>query len=127
VTANSRKQRGSATENLLASYYKSRGWPYAEAVKAQGRDVTGMPGLAPEVKARRGFDPLAWLRQAASNSDGDLPYVVFRPNGMGEKSIDSWGVVLRNEDFTTLLRAAGYGDPMLPDLENFSGKIGGAE
>lgn len=120
----SRKQRGSSTENLLARYYQSRGWPYAEQVKAQGRDVTGMPGLAPEVKARRGFNPLEWLRQATRNAGVDIPYVVFRPNGMGEASIDAWCVVMTLGDHTKLLRDAGYGDPILPDLENFSGKTG---
>ena len=75
-----------------------------------GRDLTGMPGLAPEVKARRDFAPLAWLRQAAGNASTDLPFVMFRPDGMGEKSIGSWGILLTVEDFTRLLRDAGYGE-----------------
>lgn len=112
-----RKQRGSQTENLLARYYESRGWPYAEPTKASGRDVTGMPGLAPEAKARYGFDPLAWLRQAERNAGDDLPYVVFRPNGMGEAQIGSWCVVMRLEHHTALLRSAGYGEPLLPGTE----------
>lgn len=115
--ANSRKQRGSATENLLAQYYQSRGWPYAESTKMHGRDITGMPGLAPEVKARYAFDPLAWLRQAERNANGDLPYVIFRPNGMGPAQIGSWAVLRRLDADTEVLRAAGYGDPLLPGTE----------
>jgi hypothetical protein len=127
VTSNSRKDRGSATENLYAAYCRANGWPYAEAVKAQGRDTTGMPGLAPEVKARRKFDPLNWLRQAKRNAGNDLGYVVWRPDGMGEKSIEDWGVLLTVGDFTALLRAAGYGTETLPVPQIFSEKIGVAE
>ena len=70
-----------------------------------------MVGLAPEVKARRDFDPTGWVRQAAANADGDLPFVILRPNGMGPASIELWPVILRVVDFTTLIRAAGYGEP----------------
>jgi len=116
ATRATRKARGSETQNLAAQWYRERGWPFVESTGAgrSGRDLVGMPGLAPEVKARRDFNPLAWLRQAAANASTDLPFVLFRPDGMGEKSIGQWGVLLTNEDFTRLLRDAGYGDP--PDV-----------
>jgi hypothetical protein len=106
----SRKQRGRATQGAVATYFAANGWPFAESTGAgrPGIDVTGMPGLACEVKARRGFSPLAWIRQAASGDHG-LPFVVHRPDGMGPASIGSWPVTLRLADFTTLLRDAGYG------------------
>lgn len=107
----SRKVRGRKTEAILADYYNEHGWPFAEQTGAgrPGVDITGMPGLAVEVKARRGFEPVAWLKQAATRPG--LPFVCFRPNGMGEKAVGSWGVLMTVADHTELLRDAGYGDP----------------
>lgn len=112
ATNASRKARGSNTQNLAAEYYRQNGWPFATSAGAGriGRDIENMLGLAPEVKARRGFSPLAWLRQAEVNADGDLPYVLFRPDGMGPASIGRWGILLANDAFTGLLHRAGYGD-----------------
>lgn len=110
----SRKRRGAETQTAVARWFASNGWPYAESTGAgrTGSDITGMPGLAVEVKARRDFTPLAWLRQAIGGATArDLPCVVFRPDGMGPASIAEWPVLIRLDDFTQLLRAAGYGDP----------------
>lgn len=113
ATRATRKARGAETQNLAARWYRVNGWPFCESAGAGrvGRDLLNMPGLAGEVKARRDFSPLAWLRQAASNATTDLPFVLFRPDGMGEATIGQWGILLTNEDFTNLLRDAGYGDP----------------
>lgn len=113
ATRATRKQRGAETQNSVAGWFAGHGWPFAESTGAGrgGRDVTGMPGLACEVKARADFAPMAWLRQAKEAASTDLPFVVWRPNGMGAKSIGAWGVMLTLEDFTKLLRDAGYGDP----------------
>jgi hypothetical protein len=111
---NYRKERGNRTANLVAPWYRLRGWGQAEArpPSMPGRDLVGMPGLAPEVKARAEFEPLAWLRQARKNAGADLGYVVWRPNGMGPQSIGEWPVMLRHDDFVRLLHQAGYGDPV---------------
>ena len=113
MTSASRKARGSQTQNAAANWFRTNGWPYAEPVGAgrPGRDITGTPGLACEVKARRDLRPSEWVRQATNGAGGDLPFVVHRPDGMGPASIADWPVTLRLEDFTALLRAAGYGDP----------------
>ena len=107
----SRKRRGSETQAAVAAWFAANGWPYAESAGAgrQGPDVTGIPGLACEVKARRDLNVLAWLRQAAAGKG--LPFVVHRPDGMGPAAVASWPVTLRLEDFTGLLHAAGYGTP----------------
>jgi hypothetical protein len=107
----SRKQRGRTTQKLVAAYFAANGWVHAESTGAgrPGVDVTGLPGLACEVKARRGFSPLAWLKQAASYPG--LPFVVSRPDGMGPTTVESWPVTLKLSDFTILLRDAGYGSP----------------
>jgi hypothetical protein len=77
-----------------------------------GSDITGMPGIDIEVKARRGFDPLAAMRQQADRAAlGDLAFAVLRMDGQGPAVIGSWPVVIRLDTLTELLRAAGYGDP----------------
>lgn len=106
-----RKRRGSETQTTVATWFQHHGWPYAESTGAgrTGSDITGIPGLACEVKARRAFSPLAWIRQASSSGKG-LPFVVFRPDGAGPATIANWPVLLTLTQFTTLLQAAGYGD-----------------
>lgn len=107
----SRKRRGSQTQTTVAQWFATNGWPFAESTGAgrTGSDVTGIPGLACEVKARRDLNLTAWLRQAASGRG--LPFVVHRPDGFGPATVASWPVTMRLEDFTRLLHAAGYGDP----------------
>ncbi|HET6915527.1 MAG TPA: hypothetical protein VFH56_05500 [Acidimicrobiales bacterium] len=108
-----RKSRAADTQRIAADWYRPRGFPWVQDAGAgrQGRDLLGMPGLAPEVKARTGFDPLAWVRQAARNAAGDVPFVLLRCNGQGPESIEDWPVIVRNGDWTPIIRAAGYGDP----------------
>ena len=107
-----RKHRGMRTQKLVAQWLANHGWPYAESTGAarQGADVTGTPDIAVEVKARTGFDPLAWIRQAEAAADGRLPFVVFRCNGQGEQAGD-YPALIRFSDLTQLLADAGYGDP----------------
>src|SRR5207344_2215708 len=97
-----RKRRGSETQTAVAQWFAANGWPYAEPTGAgrTGPDITGIPGLACEVKARRGLDLPRWLRQAATGAG--LPFVVHRPDGMGPAVIGSWPVTMRLEDFTGL-------------------------
>jgi hypothetical protein len=112
MASQSRKHRGYRTQKVLAEWFARHGWRYAESTGAgrAGSDITGMPGLSPEVKARRAFEPVAWLKQAALDRDG-VPFVVFRPNGMGEQSVGKWGMLFTVEHGTQLLRLAGFGDP----------------
>jgi hypothetical protein len=107
----SRKQRGHETEHLAADWFAAKGWPHAEAVGAgrPGTDVTGMPGLTVEVKARRGWNVTTWLKQHRHNGTGPITFVVVRPDGYGPAQIADWPVTIRLEEFTQLLRNAGYG------------------
>ncbi len=120
-----RKQRAHDSETAVSGWFRENGWPFAEPVGAgrSGSDVTGMPGLLVEVKARRDFRPVEWLRQhqcepvlihpetpgAVARMAPPIPFVVWRPDGMGPAAISSWGVMMRLDDFTALLREAGYG------------------
>jgi len=105
----SRVQRAHETETAVARWFAGRGWPYAEPVGAgrAGTDITGMPGLCVEVKARRDLDACAWLRQAGNVAGPG--FVVWRPDGSGPANIGQWPVMVTLNDFTELLLAAGYG------------------
>lgn len=98
---------------IAALWYREHGFPFCTDAGAgrTGRDLLNMIGLAGEVKGRADFSPLAWVKQAVKNADGDLPFVLLRCNGQGPAAVADWPVILRNEDFTRLVRAAGYGDP----------------
>lgn len=106
----SRKHRGYRTQKVVADWFRDSGMVYAESAGAgrSGSDVIGVPGLNIEVKARRAFSPLAWLRQAHAAKGGGLPFVVFRCDGQGEASVGEWGVLLTLETMTGLLKEAGY-------------------
>ena len=113
MSAQTRKHRGYRTQKVVAEYFAADGWPFAESTGAgrSGSDITGVPGLSIEVKARTHFDPKAWLKQAEQESRGGLPVVVMRCNGQGEDA-SQYPVMLRLEHFVHLLREAGYGtDP----------------
>jgi hypothetical protein len=113
VARNYRKERGRQTEHLVAAALAADGWPHAEATGAgsPGRDIKGVPGIAVEVKARTGFEPMAYLRQAVTNAGDDIPVVVMRPTGGGPTNIDEWPAFLTFGQLRSLLRAAGYGNP----------------
>lgn len=99
---------------MVAEWFAAHGWPYAESTGAgrSGSDITGVPGLHVEVKARRAFSPLAWLRQTGKEAEehNGFPFVVFRCDGQGEANVGEWAVLLRLDDMTALLHEAGYGE-----------------
>ena len=114
----SRKHRGYRSQKVVADWFVQHGFPHAESAGAgrSGNDVTGVPGLRIEVKARRAFSPLAWLRQVRAGTEEwhhGVPFVVFRCDGQGEANVGEWGALLRLDDLTTLLNEAGYGTPVL--------------
>lgn len=111
--SNARVARGRKTQRLLADYSPFKAlYPRARAVEAftPGRDILETPGLSVEVKATSTDPLLAALRQAVDAANGDLPLVVWRPNGYGEERIGEWVAALRLADAVGLLKAAGYQD-----------------
>lgn len=109
VTA--RKVRGRRSEKVVAERLRVL-YPYAHAVNssAPGPDILETPGMAVEVKARRGLDLVGWLRQARRNAGRHLPVLVVRGDGQGEATVDDWAVVLRLADFIDLAGHAGHGE-----------------
>lgn len=114
MTSQSRKHRGYATQSILARWFQRSGWPYAESVGAgrAGADITGMPGIAVEAKARRGLNLTGWLKQATGERRHGLPILIVRPDGYGEAKVGEWPAIMTLADLTELLREAGYGDPI---------------
>jgi len=109
----SRKHRGYASQRIVATWLREHGWPHARAIGAgeAGADIVEVVDIEVEVKARRGFDPLAAMRQQVARGDQlRLPFIVLRMDGQGEASIAEWPVVIRLDHFTQLLNDAGYGD-----------------
>ena len=103
----SRRRRGRQSELLVADYLR-QWWPGAEAAPPSrpGEDVLGIPGVAWEVKSRRGLQLKAWTRQAATR-DG-LPILVIRSNGDGPSNIGQWTAALPLHHLAGLLKEAGY-------------------
>lgn len=110
MASQSRKARGMRSQLVVAQWFQAAGWVHATSTGAgrQGRDIENTPGVAVEVKARSDLQPQAWLRQAEAAAGGDLPLVVFRPNGFGESLIGKWGVLMTLDCATDLLHLAGY-------------------
>jgi len=102
-----RRRRGPETERWVCAYLKKI-FPFASTKggSSPGRDILNTTGFSIEVKARAGFNPLAWLKQAKKNScEHEFSVVIFRPNGMGEAQVGSFGVIMTLSDFRDLVEA----------------------
>ena len=106
----SRKYRGYDTERLVSSYLR-KWWPFALPTGAgrSGSDVTGVPHIDLEVKARADFLPKQWIDQVSKRTaaTGDLPVVVCRLNGQ-KAEVGNYLAFLRFSDLVDLLVKAGY-------------------
>lgn len=97
-----RKVRGRRTEFVVADYF-AKVWGSAKAVGsgAAGSDILGTP-FHVEVKAKKDFNPLAWVKQNEKRDDGKLKFVIYRANGMGEDA-DQYLFIARLGDIMPLL------------------------
>lgn len=114
-----RKHRGMRSQLVVARWFAARGWPHATSTGAgrSGVDIENMAALAPEVKARRNLNIVGFLKQAVTQREHGLPFVVVRPDGLGEANLGAWAVLVRLDDFTELLLDAGYGDRSVSTLD----------
>ena len=106
----SRKYRGYATEKLVAQFL-TRWWPHALPTGAgrSGSDVTGVPYIDLEVRARADFQPKQWIDQVSKRTaaSGGLPVVVCRLNGQ-KMDVGNYLAFVRFSDLVDLLVKAGY-------------------
>lgn len=101
-----RVSRGRKTQVLVAEYWRNAGvFPDAQSIAASlpGEDILNTPGWSVEVKARRAFTPVEWVKQAAKNAGTKTPVVVMRPDGLGEASVGQFLAFMTLKDFTELL------------------------
>ena len=107
----SRKHRGYATQRIVAEYLQAQGWEHALPVGAgrEGSDVTGIPNVDIEIKARTKLDLSGLMRQLSERKHTNgLGVGVLRLNVQGEKSVEQFVAVLTLADLAYLLKASGY-------------------
>jgi hypothetical protein len=123
MASQARKHRGFRTERVVAEYL-STWWQGACVGRGSGKDIVNVP-FDCEVKARAGFQPLAYLKQLKSRTDksGELGFGVIRLNGQGE-SAEEYACIIRLADLLPLL-ILKYGhldkEPTEADIDRCSG------
>ena len=121
--ANSRRTRGFRTERVVAEYLSTH-WQGACVGRGSGKDIVNVP-FDVEVKARTGFQPLAYLKQLKDRTDksGELGFGVLRLNGQGEDASE-YACIIRLADLLPLL-ILKYGhleaEPTEADIDRCSG------
>ena len=102
MASQARKHRGFRTERVVAEYL-STWWSGACVGRGSGKDIVNVP-FDCEVKARAGFQPLAYLKQlkARTSVSGQLGFGVIRLNGQGEDARE-YAAIIRLEDLLPLL------------------------
>jgi hypothetical protein len=103
VASQARKHRGFRTERVVAQYL-STVWQGACVGRGSGKDIVNVP-FDVEVKARAGFQPLAYLKQlkARTSTSGELGFGVIRLNGQGEDAAE-YCAIIRLADLLPLLQ-----------------------
>jgi hypothetical protein len=98
-----RKHRGFRTERVVAQYL-STVWQGATVGRGSGKDIVNVP-FDVEVKARAGFQPLAYMKQLKARTalSGELGFGVIRLNGQGE-DVAEYCAIIRLADLLPLLQ-----------------------
>ena len=119
--ANRAKQKGTSFETSIKRYLNSKGFKKAERTVLKGGEDTGdINGIvspdgrpvAVQCKNQRKLNLSGWLdatvEQAARLGLNALPALVVKRAGKGEKAIGDTYVVMRLDDFVTVLKDGGY-------------------
>jgi hypothetical protein len=103
MASQARKHRGFRTERVVAQYL-STVWSGACVGRGSGKDIVNVP-FDVEVKARAGFQPLAYMKQlkARTSVSGEIGIAVLRLNGQGEDARE-YAAIIRLEDLLPLLQ-----------------------
>jgi hypothetical protein len=123
MASQARKHRGFRTERVVAQYL-STVWSGATVGRGNGKDIVNVP-FDVEVKARTGFQPLAWLKQskARTSVSGELGFCVLRLNSQGEDAHE-YAALIRLGDLLPLLQLK-YGhldsEPTEADIDRCTG------
>jgi hypothetical protein len=123
MASQARKHRGFRTERVVAQYL-STVWQGACVGRGSGKDIINVP-FDVEVKARAGFQPLAYIKQLKARTaiSGELGFGVIRLNGQGEDARE-YAAIIRLEDLLPLL-VLKYGhldkEPTEADIDRCEG------
>lgn len=121
--ANSRRSRGFRTERVVAEYL-STWWSGACVGRGSGKDIVNVP-FDCEVKARAGFQPLAYLKQLRARTvlSGELGFGVIRLNGQGEDAAEYCAIIRLADLLPLLILKYGHLDkePTEADIDRCSG------
>ena len=103
MASQARKHRGFRTERVVAEYLSTQ-WAGACVGRGSGKDIVNVP-FDVEVKARAGFQPLAYIKQLKARTaiSGELGFGVIRLNGQGEDARE-YAAIIRLEDLLPLLQ-----------------------
>jgi hypothetical protein len=121
--ANHRRARGFRTERVVAEYL-STWWPHVCVGRGSGKDLLNVPFDA-EVKARSGFQPLAYMKQlkARTEKSGELGFGVLRLSGQGEDAAEYCAIIRLADLLPLLILKYGHLDkePTEADIDRCSG------
>lgn len=98
------KIKGTRAETAFVLWLRT--WfPHAERRALRGEkdcgDVTGIPGLAFEVKDANPWHLAAWLRETEAervNANAEYGLLVMKPPGVGHERVDQWAVAVYQKD-----------------------------
>jgi hypothetical protein len=92
--------------------------------RGSGKDIVNVP-FDVEVKARAGFQPLAYLKQlkARTSTSGEMGFGVIRLNGQGEDAAEYCAIIRLADLLPLLILKYGHLDkqPTEADIDRCSG------
>lgn len=104
----SQRVKGATAEREVAKIFRENGFdsqrtaPLQPNKAHQAADINGVPGYHLEIKRQETIKIGEWTAQAEDEAPkGITPIVIYR------KSHQPWRVVIKLEDFITLLKKAG--------------------
>lgn len=112
------KQKGTSAESaFVKADCVTEVFPYVERRALSGvndmGDVSGMVGLAVEIKNHKSYKFPEWMKETEVervNAKADYGILVVKPNGVGLGSVDQWWAVMPVGAMMQLLSQAGYGN-----------------
>jgi hypothetical protein len=119
------KQKGTSAESaFVKSEVVLEAFPHVERRALAGvndmGDISGMVGLAVEIKNHKTYKFPEWIKETEVeriNAKADYGILVVKPNGVGLGSVENWWAVMPVGAMISLLRDAGYGTPKVIDKD----------
>lgn len=108
------KAKGTAAETAVVRHLVPL-WPHVERRALNGSqdrgDIAGIVGICLEVKAHARYAIPEWMAELAveiANDGADHGALIVKPKGIGTTRVGDWWAITRLDDYTRLLKEAGY-------------------